>query len=97
MEPGPLAMMVLSGIDPATLDDGGRLDYAREWERQQRWAAACTQSALAEVMVCDLPDDDEKISETLEYPAPRWSRPHCNGRRVGRWAASISPRAWSTN
>jgi hypothetical protein len=37
LEPGPLVMMVLSGIDPATLDDDGRLDYAREWDRQQRW------------------------------------------------------------
>ena len=69
LEPGPLAMMVLSGIDPATLGDDGRLDYAREWERQQRWAAARAQSALAEVMVCDLPDDDDKISETFQYRA----------------------------
>jgi hypothetical protein len=69
LEPGPLAMMVLSGIDPTTLDDDGRLDYAREWDRQQRWAAARTQSALAEIMVCDLPDDDSEIGETLEYRA----------------------------
>jgi Domain of unknown function (DUF222) len=69
LEPGPLAMMVLTGIDPATLDDDGRLDYAREWDRQQRWAAARTQSALAEVMVCDLPDDESEIGETLEYRA----------------------------
>jgi hypothetical protein len=69
VEPGPLAMMILGGIDPGSLNDDGRLNYAREWDRQQRWAAARTQSALAEVMVCDLPDDDSKISETLEYRA----------------------------
>lgn len=38
LEPGPLAMMVLSGIDPTTLDDDGRLDYVRELDRQHRWA-----------------------------------------------------------
>jgi hypothetical protein len=39
-EPGPLSLMLLESMDPATLDFDGRLNYAKAWDRQQRWATA---------------------------------------------------------
>lgn len=68
-EPGPLAMMMLAGIDVAVLDSDGLLDYAREWDRQQAWATARAQDALVSVLTADLPDDESKIGQELECRA----------------------------
>ncbi len=68
-EPGPLSMMVLEGIDPAKLDSDARLDYAKAWDRQQRWSTARAQNALAEVLIADLPDDDDLIGLEISYRA----------------------------
>jgi len=68
-EPGPFSMMVLAGIDVAMLDKDGLLDYAREWDRQQAWATARAQDALAAVLTADLPDDESKIGDELPYRA----------------------------
>ena len=35
LDPGPLAMVVLTGIEPMSLDEFGRVEYARQWDRQQ--------------------------------------------------------------
>jgi hypothetical protein len=68
-EPGPFSMMVLAGIDVGMLDSDGLLDYAREWERQQSWATARAQDALSAVLTADLPDDESKIGDELQYRA----------------------------
>jgi hypothetical protein len=68
-EPGPFSMMVLEGIDPAKLDFDARLDYAKAWDRQQRWATARAQNALAEVLMADLPDDDDLIGLEMSHRA----------------------------
>ena len=60
-EPGPFSMMVLEGIYSSTLDFDGRLAYIKAWERLQRSITARVQHALAEVLVADLPDDDDLI------------------------------------
>ena len=39
IEPGPLAMMLLAGIEVSALDEGARIDVAAAWERQQSWVA----------------------------------------------------------
>jgi len=46
-EPGPLSLMLLESMDPAALDFDGRLNYAKAWDRQQRWATARAQNALS--------------------------------------------------
>lgn len=68
-EPGVFSMMVLEGIDPTTLDFDARLDYVKAWDRQQRWATARTQSALAEFLTADLPDDDDLIGLEMNHRA----------------------------
>jgi hypothetical protein len=68
-EPGPFSIMVLEGIDPSTLDFDARLDYAKAWDRQQRWSTARAQNALAEVLVVDLPDDDDQIGLEMSHRA----------------------------
>ena len=61
LEPGVFPMMLLEGIDPTELDFDARLDYARAWDRQQRWATAQAQNALASLLMADLPDDDDAL------------------------------------
>ena len=68
-EPGPFSMMVLEGTDPAKLDSDARLDYAKAWDRQQRWSTARAQNALAEVLIAELPDDDDLIGLEISYRA----------------------------
>jgi hypothetical protein len=40
IEPGPVAMAMLGGIDPSTLDDAGRVTYLQAWDRQNAWVTA---------------------------------------------------------
>jgi hypothetical protein len=68
-EPGPLSMMFLESIDPTNLDFDARLDYAKAWDRQQRWSTARAQNALAEVLMADLPDDDDLIGIEMSHRA----------------------------
>lgn len=68
-EPGPLSLMLLESMDPATLDFDGRLNYAKAWDRQQRWATARAQNALVHVLIDDLPDDDDLIALEMSQRA----------------------------
>jgi hypothetical protein len=68
-EPGPLSLMLLESMDPATLDFDGRLNYAKAWDRQQRWATARAQNALVHVLIDDLPDDDDIIGVEMSQRA----------------------------
>jgi hypothetical protein len=68
-EPGPLSLMLLGSMDPATLDFDGRLNYARAWDRQQRWATARAQDALVHVLIDDLPE-----TRSVASPVVLWQR-----------------------
>lgn len=68
-EPGPLSFMLLESMDPATLDFDGRLNYAKAWDRQQRWTTARAQNALVHVLIDDLPDDDDLIALEMSQRA----------------------------
>jgi hypothetical protein len=68
-EPGPFSIAVLEGIDPSTLDFDARLDYATAWDRQQRWATARARNALAELLMADLPDNDDVIALEMSHRA----------------------------
>jgi hypothetical protein len=68
-EPGPLSLMLLESMDPATLDFDGRLNYAKAWDRQQRWSTARAQKALVQVFIADLPDDDDQIGLEMSHRA----------------------------
>ena len=68
-EPGPLSIMLLESIDPTQLDFDARLNYAKAWDRQQRWSTARAQNALAELLVADLPDDDDLIGIEMSHRA----------------------------
>ena len=48
-DPGPLSVVLLEGIDRSELDSEARLDYAKAWDRQQRWAANRAEKALAQL------------------------------------------------
>ena len=96
-EPGPFSIMVLAGIDVAALDSDGLLDYAREWDRQQAWATARAQDALAAVLTADLPDDESRIGDELQYRAAMVARPRCIGHRAVHSAASCRRNASLAN
>ncbi|MGH8889195.1 MAG: DUF222 domain-containing protein [Acidothermaceae bacterium] len=49
LEPGPTAMAVLGGIDPARLDRAGRVAYMTAWDRQNSWLNAQIQAATVAV------------------------------------------------
>lgn len=68
-EPGPLSLMLLESMDPATLDFDGRLNYAKAWDRQQRWSTARAQKALVQVLIADLPDADDQIGLEMSHRA----------------------------
>ena len=68
-EPGPLSIMLLESIDPTQLDFDARLNYAKAWDRQQRWSTARAQNALAELLVADLPDDGDLIGIEMSHRA----------------------------
>ena len=48
-EPGPTVIAFLNAIDPAELDDAGRVTWLQLWERQQSWLAEQVVSATAAV------------------------------------------------
>jgi hypothetical protein len=56
-------------MDPTTLDFDGRLNYAKAWDRQQRWTTARAQNALVHVLIDDLPDDDDLIAVEMSQRA----------------------------
>lgn len=86
LEPGPLAMMLLQGIDQAALDDMSRIAVAAAWERQPAWVAAQTQVALAGV-VAEVSTTLTEVVEQQEWRAElvaaslRWS-PRSAGNRL---------------
>jgi hypothetical protein len=48
-KPGPLPIALLEGIDRAELDSDARLDYAKAWDRQQRWVANRAEQVCAQM------------------------------------------------
>ena len=77
LDPGPLAMVVLTGIEPM-LDEFGRVEYARQWDRQQAWVTAQAQ-ALAAVMLADPPPRasqiiaDDELRRQLVAATLKWA------------------------
>lgn len=60
IEPGPMAMAMLSGIDPGSLDDAGRVMYLQAWDRQNSWVTA--QLAVATVALVGVEGDDDDLA-----------------------------------
>ena len=65
LEPGPTAMAILGGIDPARLDRAGRVAYMTAWDRQNSWVNARVQAATVAVAGPEPATDDDWAGDEI--------------------------------
>jgi Domain of unknown function (DUF222) len=91
LEPGPAAMAVLAGIDPAGLDQADRVALVAAWDRQNSWVAAQSQAVLAVAVGLEPTTEDDWVRDEIALALKMSGRSARNRMHVARVLAGSLP------